>query len=186
MLYLYSMKKTKDITKYSVKWQLLRSSIKGGNTSCQDKISKVLLYYNQEKTIDAWERVCNFLEGLQKGYASSQDLDKIELIQTELDKLTTDKVLIKEISNKEVELRLLLNSSFQDRYCLYKDLFKRSKTWLVRGYFHKEQESFIDLLIQSFNLKLESSLIKDNYKYERLLKLRNDSQFIKNKHKFFF
>ena len=182
------MKKTKDITKYSVKWQLLRSSIKGPKTSCVEKISKVLCYLSEEETVDSWERVYNFLEGLQRGYIGSGDLDKIDLINKEL-------IILKEIKSSFVkkedfdglkEMAFLKKTAFVERYHLYKDLFGRSRSWLMKGYFHQEQESFIDILMNVFIHNDEESLIKDNFSYKKLKNLRERASLVENRHKFFF
>jgi hypothetical protein len=182
------MKKSKEISKYQVKWQLLRASIKGSKTSFEDKISKVLCYLAEEETIDAWERVYNFLEGLQRGYIAAKDLDKIGILDDELSVLKGLKSSFtkKEEIDGSIELALLKKTSFKDRYCLYKDLFNRSKKWLQGGYFHQEQESFIDILIHVFIYESEETLIKENYSYNKLESLRRKSSLVKNKHQFFF
>lgn len=181
-----SVKKTNNISKYSIKWQLLRSSIKGSKTSCVDKINLVLNYLSEEETVDAWERVYNFLEGLQRGYIGCSNLENIEKIQIALDHLLVEKnnYLIHKQLDVIEELRTLNLASFQQRYLLYKDLFVRSKKWLLSGYYHQEQENFIDFLYSSFDNDLQK--ISDNYNYSKLLDLRKASKFIKNKHQFFF
>jgi len=185
---IYKVKKSKGITKYSVKWQLLRSSIKGSKTSCEEKISKVLCYLSEEETADAWERVYNFLEGLQRGYKSSGDLDKIGLIGRELDvlRIIKDSFVKKEVFSSLEEMSFLKKTSFKERYHLYKDLFARSRNWLIKGYFHQEQESFIDILMNVFIYNNEESLIKDNYSYKKLKNLRERASLVENRHKFFF
>lgn len=180
------MKKSENITKYSVKWQLLRASIKGGKTSFEVKLDKVLFYLREEGTIDAWERVYNFLEGLQRGYVSSGDDLKINIIEEALQVLKLEKTNIKEVLSEVCEIKLLMNTSFSDRYCLYKDLYLRSKKWLEGGYIHKEQEAFIDKLIDIFNTKSESHLIQSRYEFASLYNLREKASLMKNKHKFFF
>ena len=178
------MRKSKDITKYSVKWQLLRASIKGPSTDVSAKIFKALQYLKEENTIDAWERVYNFLEGLQRGYLSHHDFSSIALVECALGKIKNSKPLNKETA---VEDKAQLSASpFTERYLLYKDLFQRSKKWLIKGYFHKEQEEFIDLLYHHFLEAGELHLIRDSFNYDKLLKLRKGSSLIKNKHKFLF
>lgn len=173
------MKKSENITKYSVKWQLLRASIKGGKTSFGVKLDKVLFYLREEGAVDAWERVYNFLEGLQRGYISSGDGFKINTIEETLQILKLEKVNVKETLSEVCEIELLMNTSFSDRYCLYKDLYLRSKKWLDGGYIHKEQEAFIDKLIGTFNTKSESHLIQSRYEFASLYNLREKASLAK-------
>lgn len=180
------MKKTAGISKYNLKWQLVRAAIKGNKVKFDDKIELVLDYLGEEESLQAWERVYNYLEGLERGYKSSSDEYKMDVIRGILSQLKTAK--------ENLELKIEEEDDwgcFSDEEVkkigikLYKDLFLRSKKWLEGGYIHKEQEAFID--------KLHGSLIKagvdyfgENYKIDALREMRHNASKLKNKHKFFF
>ena len=178
------MKKSKDITKYNLKWQMVRSRIKGPNTSLDDKIEAVNNYYNSEKTVDAYERVLNYLEGLQLGY-KGKDQKAVNFINTVIMNYKTINTenLIKE-PNGFITFEDASKYSFEERYNLWKDLFLRNKKWLEKGYIQKEINDFMDVLYQLFQQNKEK--LGSSYSFEKLEQLRNNAAGKENTHKFFF
>ena len=178
------MKKSKDITKYNLKWQMIRASIKGSDTTLEEKLAKVNSYFNEEKTIDAYERVLNYLEGLQMGY-KGKDPDAVNIIQGEIDRyhsINTSE-LTKE-QNGFITFEDATKYSFKDRYNLWRDLFIRNKKWLEKGYIQKEINDFMDILYRLF--KQNNEELDRAYSYEKLQQLRKEAGTKENTHKFFF
>ena len=178
------MKKSKDITKYNLKWQMIRASIKGSDTTLEEKLSKVNSYFNEEKTIDAYERVLNYLEGLQMGY-KGKDPDAVNIIQNEIDQYRSINTaeLTKE-QNGFITFEDATKYSFKDRYNLWRDLFIRNKKWLEKGYIQKEINDFMDILYHLF--KQNNEELDRAYSYEKLQQLRKEAGTKENTHKFFF
>ncbi|MFA5754284.1 MAG: hypothetical protein WC905_02955 [Patescibacteria group bacterium] len=178
------MKKTKDITKYNLKWQIIRSNIKGPSISLHSKIKAVSDYFNSEKTIDAYERVLNYLEGLQMGYIGKNQkaVDQIEQEIYKYREMNTSEML-KE-PNGFITFNDAIKYSFKDRYNLWKDLFIRNRKWLKNGYIQKEINDFMDILYRLFQQNQE--IIDKSYSYETLEQLRMDASKKTNTHKFFF
>tara|TARA_Y100000593_G_C4272762_1_gene318299 strand:- start:753 stop:1262 length:510 start_codon:yes stop_codon:yes gene_type:complete len=169
------MRKTKNITKYNLKWQCVRVSVKGSKVELSDKISTTMNYLVSEKTIDAKERVLNWLEGLQMGYRKKNQ-EAVDIIDKQIafvkqigyDLKEIDDIDIKEIDTKTLQF-------------VYRDLAKRSEKWLVKGYIHKEQESFLDMI--------NDELVLRNCEIawaEKIKILREAAANMKNTHKFFF
>ncbi len=179
------MRKSENISKYNLAWQLCRISIKGSGFNCEEKILKVFSYFEEKPSLQRWERVYNFLEGLQRGYKAARMDNEIMLIQTHLDCFKISEGL--ELEEEETDDWDSIEwNAMNLGIKLYKDLFKRSEKWLKGGYFHKEQEAFVD--------KLHEVLIKggwvysahDRHNIKRLRELRANSLTMKNKHNFFF
>lgn len=181
------MQKSKNITKYNIDWQILRASIKGKNQSMEGKIHTVRVFFLANKTQDNWERCVNFLEGLQLGYKAAGNLEAIHAINEELELYKVENVLELEKEENEVSsVSAMKKHGFKERYALWIDLYKRNRDWLLKGYFQKEVNTFMDNLWETFALFEEEDQIKANYQKECLLKLRQEASFITNKHKFFF
>ena len=178
------MKKSKDITKYNLKWQIVRSQIKGSSVLLDQKLKKVNDYFDSEKTIDAYERVLNYLEGLQLGYKGKVP-DAVDLIQKEIDKyrqMNTDD-LLKE-PDGFITFKDASKYDFDTRYTLWKDLFLRNKKWLQNGYHQKEINDFMDVLNNLFQQNGEK--LDAAYSWKKLQELRKEASTKENKHKFFF
>lgn len=180
------MRKSENISKYNLSWQLCRVSVKGSKFNCEEKILKVFSYFEEKPSLQRWERVYNFLEGLQRGYKAAKKDREIALIQTHLDCFKINRVLKMEVEAEDnwncfkEDSMLILGTK------LYKDLFKRSEKWLKSGYFHKEQETFIDKLHEALINKGWVYSISDRHSMVRLKELRVNSLLVKNKHSFFF
>jgi hypothetical protein len=177
------MKKSADITKYDLRWQVLRSSLKGKfNDNLTLKLKKVSDYLNEDKSKDRWERVYNWCEGLLKGIKASASQENLQSLLSYMDFLDNNKH-----EYKESEKGLSIQESFHlysqiELVLLLKDLFKTNKGWLEKGYFHKECNCFMDQLYEV----VEESLIKDSFSKKSLLLLRAKSLHVTNKHGFFF
>lgn len=163
---------------------MVRSSIKGTSIPLKDKISKANNYFNEEKTIDAWERVLNYFEGLQMGYRGKNE-QAVGIIQKEIDKYREmDKNSLTKESNSFITFEDATRYSFEDRYDLWKDLFNRNKKWLEKGYHQKEINDFMDVLYRLFQQNNEN--LGSIYSFEKLQDLRDKAKDIDNTHKFFF
>ena len=178
------MKKSKDITKYNLKWQMVRSSIKGPLVALNDKIATVNNYFDTERTVDAYERVLNYLEGLQMGY-TGKDPRAVSQIGTEINRYRNmdTSSLLKEPSGF-IKFEDASRYNFDDRLNLWKDLFLRNRKWLEKGYVQKEINDFMNVLNQLFQQNNE--ILPSAYSYEKLQQLRSNASTMKNTHKFFF
>jgi len=179
------MRKSKDITKYDIDWQMLRSEVKGKSTDILSKLSKVRNYWNTNQTVDNWERIVNWLEGLKMGYIASKNQSAIDLINKEISFYKSNTVTNKEkLSSDQDQLSRIMLYNFKQRFDLWRDLFKRNEKWLARGYNHKEHNHFMDLMGQVFKKNKEK--LTDRYSFEKLNELRQAALGIENTHKFFF
>lgn len=176
------MKKTRGVTKYEIEWQILRVTLKGSlNESEYDlliKINQAFDYFERNKIYERWERVFNWLEGLLRGYHSKEPSLRA-IIQDKIDEfecLKPEIVLSEETINSEK----ILEYGDDLLKLLWVDLFRTNKKWLLKGYFHKECNDFMDLVYEHLR---GNSL--DNRQKE-LLVLRKNSFLIENNHKFFF
>lgn len=178
------MKKSKDITKYNLKWQMIRSKIKGPSVPLKDKIKTVREYFDSEKTKDAYERVLNYLEGLMLGYKGKNEDAVAQIAQEIMEyyKIDTNK-LLKE-RDSFITFEDATKYSFEERYDLWKDLFIRNKKWLEKGYFQKEINDFMDVMYQLFKKNNEN--LDKAYSIERLEHLRKEAEGKENTHRYMF
>lgn len=179
------MRKSADITKYDPDWQIIRVKVKGPTVGLEDKLKIVSQYYNRNKTVDAWERVVNWLEGLSMGYRSSGDNQAISRIATEISFYNGIKPSAKQerLAADTLVSRLSMYP-YSERVQLWRDLFDRNKKWLNKGYRHVEHNEFMDALGRLFVKNRET--IPDNVSIEKLEELRKKSATLDNTHKFFF
>lgn len=176
------MRKTLDITKYEIEWQIVRSSIKGGKTSFDEKIEKALAYYEETKSKDRWERVYNWLEGLSRGYKAAKNQEAINTIGFLLEGLNEDRGSdLKEAIDSEEQLIILHEACQHAIKVLWEDLFRTNEKWLKKGYFHRECNEFMDWVEANKDFE-----VKERYSLERLASLRAESSTKKNGHSFFF
>lgn len=178
------MKKTKNITKYEIEWQILRSSIKGQhNKEIELKLQIVYSYYEKTCSYDRWERVVNWLEGLQKGFRSAKDESSIDRIEAEL-QLYKTLTPLKALSVTQESQADQLSTYTEDQVTrLWKDLFKTNENWLLKGYHHRECNDFLDWIQEN---RQEIKSIKGRFSVENLRFLRVQKKRLKNTHKFFF
>ncbi len=181
------MKKTDGITKYEMQWQLIRSSIKGQGTDLESKIQEAYSYFAETHSYDRWERVYNWLEGLQKGYAAAKNLVAINRIKQELESYAYLKEtgMVKFYDSYELDVeaqaKRLAQASDKAVIVLWKDLFRTNEKWLKKGYYHKECNEFMDMLWQARGID-----VSDRFSMKHLQELRGLCGDMDNKHKFFF
>lgn len=179
------MRKSADITKYEPEWQMIRVKIKGPTVPLDDKLRIARQYFDRHRTIDAWERVVNWLEGLSMGYRASGDTPAIERIAQEVSQYNGQKPNAKEPAlERGAVIQKLSQFTYQDRLLLWKDLFDRNKKWLMKGYNHQEHNDFTDALWYVFTVNHER--VPEAIDMRKLVDLKKQASKIKNTHKFFF
>lgn len=179
------MRKSENITKYNLAWQLLRVSIKGSKIDYDEKIEKVVIYFEQKKCLQRYERVYNYLEGLYRGYKAARRSDKMLVIDATLTYLRAQKPHLKMVEEEADNWDCLSDKEMKKiGVMLYKDLHHRGKRWLENGYTHTEQEAFMDKLYNAL-VKVGEGGKLDKYRTSHLT-LRTQAGTIKNTHKFFF
>jgi hypothetical protein len=128
--------------KYEVNWQVTRVLCKG--KPLQERFLLLKKYFNFSSTFEAKERIINYLDSLlitkkmnsalilyeKSFYSSLENLDKE-----------------KEITIEDIK-ESLRNYSIKELVLLYSDLFKRNKAWLEKGYCHKNQNRFLNILAE--------------------------------------
>lgn len=174
------MKKSKNISKYEVNWQIVRYLVKKEKT-IESKLSIVRNFYLNNFTIDNKERCLNWLEGLALGYKKTNS-NAIYEIQKEV-MYFADTYPTKEENTIIIENELIKLNQYdvKTKIGLLKDLYQRNEKWLKNGYFHQEQNNFLDILY--LDLK-EEELGK--YSYKQIKQLRDAALFVKCSHKFLF
>ena len=180
-LYFYIMKKSKDITKYNIDWQIIRVQAK------QEKniINKLNLVYNwflNNQSIDNRERIINQIEGLSKAYKDFQRLIIIE----EIDKYFGLNKLPKE-NNYISSVEEIKKYSDKDLFILYKDLFGRNKKWLKNNYIEEEINEFMENIAFVLFESLEYTKRLESY-YSELNNLKTNIilRGLKSTHKFLY
>lgn len=161
------MRKSKDITKYDIDWQVLRVSLKSlpdYKAKCQAAMN--FLIHNSNRGDQ--ERVRNYLEGLSMAY---KDKDRAYILDT------ATSAADHHVANT---VRTSLDfSKFTDKELTVtaKDNMVRAKAYLKKGYRHTELIHFLTELYK---------YLKDTKALETLETLVNDSHKIENTVKFFF
>lgn len=178
------MRKSKDITKYEVEWQILRADVKGKRASLDEKLERARSYFNKTNSYDRWERVVNWLEGVIMGYKSAKDYDSIHKVLNEIDYYKSIKGEVNDAISYDVAESAysdLKEYSYELRLMLWRNLYQRNKVWLSRGYFHKDINIFMDYMVELFNHKKEKFP-----NFDKLMLLREECKTKDNVHKFFF
>jgi hypothetical protein len=135
------MKKTADVTKYQLDWQIVRVKAKKIKEPLK-KVDFVLDYYNKNKNYDNWERCVNWMEGLAMGY-------KIPAVRQMIEDRIEDFV---KVNNREQYSEPNYKKySNEDLYECLRDNWNRYSLWSSKGYIHRELETFIDNLIRYLN-----------------------------------
>lgn len=181
------MRKSKDISKYDIDWQMVRAKVKGQKTPFDDKLKIVKDFWTQYPTLDNQERILNWLEGLRMGYIASHNNSAINSIDKEMENYKNEVTSKKEedLTDQE-QIDKIKKYDFDSRLGLWKDLFKRNENWLEKSYNHKEHNHFMDLLWLVFRENKEESDIPEEYDSIKLYKLRKAADKKENTHKFFF
>lgn len=160
--------KTDVINKFDLKWQVFRVNLKSLKTF-EEKTEAVVEFLKANPTRGTKARVLNYLEGLSMAYRDS-DRAFILSIKKELESFPVSESIDFVPNNYEKFTRTELHK-------LAKDLFIRTKKWLLKGYRHEDQISFLKGLL---------IYLKDKSQLEDLQFLIDYSLEIPNTHKFFF
>lgn len=165
--------------KYDIHWQIVRVSVKGVfNNDLPKKIAIVMNYYNANPNKTRWERVLNWLTGLEKGV---KDEYKKNYLKNEID-------LFQKLSPfQEVEATVnsveAISKYSKSQLChLYLDLFTTNKKWLQNGYIHEGCNDFLDRLAEAIG----EEYIASPYRRDVLVELRMRAKLTPNTHKFLF
>ncbi len=186
------MRKSENISKYVFEWQLLRANIKGSKVSIEDKITRALAYFQETCSMDRYERVYNWLEGLEKGYAGHKT-DNADKARALIKLAKSGMVLNYELTEKigvlnrwDGDENLSCDSAgVKELMVLWKDLFRTNERWLKKGYAHKECNDFMDWMLERRFFDIWRSA-GDRYNKVRLDELRMACNKMENTHKFFF
>ncbi len=180
------MRKTDGITKYVIRWQLLRSQIKGNKATLDEKIERATDYFEETESYDRWERVYNWMEGLLRGYKSAKDTEKQHYIKSVMRSFHSIKPLIITALEKdeEQEYEYLQSLNEKDLVCVWKDNFKRTEEYLKKGYYHEEVNVFMNWMWKNSSIDY---LVKYRWSIDYLEALRRGCrEKKKNEHYFFF
>lgn len=161
------MRKSKDITKFDIEWQIKRVSLKSYKTYIE-KCDVAAAYLMKNKNIADRERVLNYLEGLSMAYKNADRkyiLDfKDELAKIEVSAENKCNVHLNEFSHNELS-------------SVGKDLMIRAKGWLKDGYRNEELLNFLTRVLEATN---------DTKRLNQLNELIEYSKSLQNTHNFFF
>jgi hypothetical protein len=150
--------KSKDISKYDIDWQILRVQLKQIKDP-KEKLAHAFRFYQENPTSDTWERIVNWIDGLALGY-KIKNRKIYTFIQTEKERFLREcpRPLVREKKTKlsfEQYPKSLLNQ-------VYKDLFKRAKTWAENGYFNTELVEFLQRLENVLGCEIQKDFLKDS------------------------
>lgn len=177
------MRKSKGISKFEAEWQFLRVSVKGQfNNDLEYKLGLVRAYFEKAKTYDRWERVYNWVEGLNRGFKACSDLQRIERTKVELEFYNSYKP---NEGTRYFSPITIESYTAQERLAVWKDLLSVNKKWLISGYRHEESLKFVFEVFKVM-VALGEASAKINQQAGELRQLIEKSKLIKNKHKFFF
>lgn len=183
-MYLYAMKKTKNISKYDFDWQICRIVAKDCLWYVWDKLPFVRMFWNREgkANIENQERIINWLEGLALG-CKTKHASFIPTIEAEINFYKAQTNLSHEVVSSQEECLLKAKGELLAfRRSLWKDLYKRNKLWLSKGYNQKDLNDFMDFLYLTF--EEDDNLAP--YTYEKIKLLREAALTMKNTHKFLY
>lgn len=169
------MRKSTDITKYDLDWQIVRVSLKGNRFSIPRKLDIAYKFFLKHSTIDNKERIINWLEGMK---ISVSDVINNSLINDAIDLYKSITVADRGHCNNNFN-----KYGYKSRYALWKDLYIRNKKWLSGGYYNEELNVFMDDLYNSFP---SHEYISNSYSYSNLINLRSKSKRINNTYKFLY
>lgn len=163
--------------------------MKGNNHLLREKFDTVFQYFESKPTQDRWERVVNWLEGLERGFRSSRDLLKVKLAKEEIlrygnrEGLEYENFILADSQEKVIEI--MKTYSFIERKTTWQNNFIRNKAYLKGGYNHFDLNLFMNLLYSTFTTPEVLSLGK-NYQLEVLERLRIEQPGRKKTIHFFF
>lgn len=167
------MRKSKNITKYTVEWQTVRIQAKIAK-KCDDKLELVKQYFDEHPIFSRFERAYNWGEGLLRGYKDNSNKNKTIAFLTYLENNKP------EFTATDVDHNDFESIDPKSATNLYKDLYIRTQKWLQSGYAHKEQIAFLYALKQNNN----NISVSDKYNIANIDDLINNKP--KNNYKFLF
>ena len=132
--------------KYNLMWQLLRMKIK--QTSLDNKLEKLLYFYQQYPSKENQDRINNYLKGLHISNKHPNILQCINQI----------KLIIPNVQDVDIDVN---NVCTQDLVKLYKDLYNRNNKWLKNNYRNKDLNDFLYLLYNELHNR--NIIIKKNF-----------------------
>ena len=145
------MRKSKNITKYNLDWQIIR--IKNKKQTVIEQVVNIRTFYNNNKNAQNWERCYNYLEGLYYGYRNDEYRQLVEIAKDWMLQNKTELFTIEVNDNFN-------NYSSDDLITLYKDLYKRNSKWQSCNYKNSELNVFLRKLhsyLKSVNINLEQN-----------------------------
>lgn len=138
------MKKSRNITKYEPRWQLLRAQVKGKKTPLRSKLEQARAFYDENPTKANWERVANWMEGLRIVYNKRPDSPEYQLIDEFLQDMQVEIPTAEERTEDPEEV--LMQAPCSALITLWEDLYTRNEKWTKNGYLHAEHNAFTALL----------------------------------------
>lgn len=159
------MRKTKDISKYNLDWQVTRVQCKDLKT-VESKVEHVLLFLSTYRSNQNRERVVNYLEGLALGYKNTNK-EAVDYINDAIASIGSRTDYAWDIWDHSH-----VKWSDDDLLKCYKDNFKRFKLYANRGYIHNELYEFL----KTFSCA----------NIEEIEELKISAKKIPNSHHFFF
>ena len=178
------MQKSKDITKYNIHWQIVRVQAKKYK-DVTTKLDYVLHFYQQHKTLDNYERIMNWLEGLAMGYRDISIKAKILGSKVLFEKVTTKEPIMHE---KEIEHHAYTEAKKYSPTVVkdcFVDNYTRFRKWASEGYIHEELYSFTYGLLK-YLTEHNVSTGRNQITLADMAKMHLDGSFAPNKYKFKF
>ena len=162
------MRKTPDISKLDISWQVLRVALK--KLVFSDKLNTTEQYLQRNATRATKERVLNYLEGLSFGYAagSVNRAKCLELFEKLRDFAVTEE------NNYSEDFSKFERAALKE---LLIDLTARAIKWLKKGYRQEELLVYIKKL---------ATHLQDTATLDKVKRYEQESYKLRNTHKFFF
>jgi hypothetical protein len=161
------MRKSKDISKYDIHWQVRRVQLKQLKT-IEEKCLSAESYLTENLNVADKERVLNYLEGLSMAYKGDKRQYILEYRDTLLDVSVSD--------YNKCDLNFDMYTSHQLQHTA-NDNWTRCRNYLTKGYRHNELICFTKAIYTYLN---------DTKKLKQLDKLITDSHKVTNTIQFFF
>lgn len=161
------MKKSKDITKYDIDWQVKRVSFKKLKTY-QEKCEAAKAFLLEKDNAADRERVLNYLEGLSMAYRG-HDREYILNFMNDL-----SKVKVSDDNRHSMDLSKYTDKELK---ATAKDNLQRCIKYLKNGYRHQGLIEFLKKIYEHLDDKESLKTLNDHIK---------DSMYVENKHKYFF
>ena len=176
------MKKTTDISKFDLGWQVKRIELKQmGNV--QSKILEACQYLDKHRNRADLERVANYLEGLSMAYTKKPH--PYARIKAAYGAVITTPVT----NDNPCVTSDYTRYNRRSLHLLALDLFARTKKWALKGYIHNEQVEFLGNLLAYLEYSTTpANAVTPTYgeRLTHLSLLLESATLIPNTHKFFF